>query len=553
MPLTNPDDRAPPPSDRPVGPPPVPRAARLALAVVAAGALACVLAAIPSPLFDLDRHSVPKELVLHVAAGAAGALALAGGRRLPLTVTDLLLAAWLLLGSLSALAAPNPWLAGRALAVQISGAVVFWTARRLAAAGLAPRLLAAMGFAVVLAAATALAQAYGLAVPFAAETRVPGGTFGNRNFMAHLLAVGLPVLALAAVQARTRRRFAAAALGLALVGAALLLSRTRAAWLAVAVSAAVGLGAALLSPALRRTPAVTRRLLLLAAAAVLGVALGAALPNELDWRSRSPYLETARSVVNYRSGSGRGRLIQYRNTLGMALDHPFLGVGPGNWPVVYPLYASRRDPSMGARGLMPTNPWPSSDWVGFLVEWGGAAFLCLVGVAGGLAAAGWGRLRAGDRDAALGGVALLAAVASAVVVGAFDAVLHLATPTLVFWAVAGTLAAGGRPVRTLPLSKGRRRAAVVSCLVLCLGGAARSAGQAGAVLAAGAGWRIGDLEEAARWDPGNYRVRLLLAQHWARRGRCDKARPHAEAAAGLYPYLTEPRRLLAACGARRPD
>ena len=69
------------------------------------------------------------------------------------------------------------------------------------------------------------------------------------------------------------------------------------------------------------------------------------LPNRLNWRSDSPYLESLTGVANYKEGSGRGRLIQWNNTLAMAAHHPLLGVGPGNWPVFYPRYMSKDDPS----------------------------------------------------------------------------------------------------------------------------------------------------------------------------------------------------------------
>ncbi|MBI5014355.1 MAG: O-antigen ligase family protein [Deltaproteobacteria bacterium] len=527
---------------------------RLALWAVVAGILGCVLASLPSPLFDLDRHAVPKELVLHLTATAAGTLCLLTGRKLQVSRIDLFLAGWLLLGALSCLFAPNPWLAARALAIAFSGAVLFWVSRRLAAAGLGPPLVAAAGAGVVLAAATALAQAYGLEVPFAADARAPGGTFGNRNFMAHLVAIGLPALALSALRAQSRRRCVLAACGVGLVAAALLLSRTRAAWLAVGLAGGVGVAAFAVSKVLRLTPRIGRRALGLLIAGGLGVALAAALPNELDWRSRNPYLETARDVVNYREGSGRGRLIQYRNTLGMALDRPILGVGPGNWAVVYPLYASRGDPSLSRRGLMPANPWPSSDWVGFLVEWGPPAFGALLLVAVSLGAGGWRALRGvAGPTTPLDGLALLATLTATGVVGAFDAVLHLATPTAAAWIVAGALLPAPPPVLTIDFTRPRRWAAVAVVLLLCGGALVRSGSQAAAILVAGAGWRIPDLEQAAALDPANYRIRLLLAQTWLRRGRCDRARPHAQAAAELFPYLSEPRRLAAACGVPSPQ
>jgi len=59
----------------------------------------------------------------------------------------------------------------------------------------------------VLGALTGLAQAYGLInTNLASLSRAPGGTFGNRNFMAHLVAIGLPVLLYLAFEARSQAR-----------------------------------------------------------------------------------------------------------------------------------------------------------------------------------------------------------------------------------------------------------------------------------------------------------------------------------------------------------
>ena len=58
-------------------------------------------------------------------------------------------------------------------------------------------------------------------------------------------------------------------------------------------------------------------------------------------------------------------------------------------------------------------------------------------------------------------------------------------------------------------------------------------------------------ERAARLDPGSYRIRILLATDWQRRGRCARARPHAEAARALVPGVPAPRQVLRRCG-RRP-
>src|SRR5437764_1430588 len=99
-------------------------------------------------------------------------------------------------------------------------------------AGLAVPLVAALAAAVVAVAVTALLQTYGLETTLFSENRSPGGTLGNRNFVAHAAAFGLPLVLLAALGAQ--RRFALGAAGAAIATASLVLTRSRAAWLAFA-------------------------------------------------------------------------------------------------------------------------------------------------------------------------------------------------------------------------------------------------------------------------------------------------------------------------------
>ena len=60
-------------------------------------------------------------------------------------------------------------------------------------------------------------------------------------------------------------------------------------------------------------PATSRHRLL---AVLTGAALALLLPNTLDWRSDSPYLDTLKGIANYQEGSGRGRLLQWKNSVG---------------------------------------------------------------------------------------------------------------------------------------------------------------------------------------------------------------------------------------------
>lgn len=431
-----------------------------ALVCIQLGAVAVVLASTPYKRFELDRFFVPKELALHVTALVVALLALWRVRTFALDRTDTLLLGYVALGALSTLLATDWSLATRALALTLSGVALFWGSRAIAEAGLRRPLLIALLVAVTLGALTGLAQAYGMDTEYASLSRAPGGTLGNRNFLAHLCAIVVPALLWCTVTARRRVGAWLGALTAAILSAALVLSRSRAAWLALAAW-----GVALALPtwlAVRRSedPRVRGRVSLLALFAALGVLLALALPNRLNWKSDSPYLDSVRGVVDYSSGSGRGRLIQYKNTLRMAEAHPVLGVGPGNWPLYYPHYATRHDPSLSHATGAPANPWPSSDWVALVAERGWAATLLLLLALVGVFVSAW-RTRAEDAAPSVASELLPFTLAGTllitVVVGAFDAVLLIAAPTLIAWTAFGALSHSGRPRVTLAPSPRVRR------------------------------------------------------------------------------------------------
>jgi O-antigen ligase len=513
-----------------------------------AGAIAVVLAAAPYKSFDLDRFFVPKELVLHVTALLATLLCLTRARRLGLSRADQLLGLFVALGLLSALFATNWWLAGRAVAISLSGAACFWSARALNRAGLMRPLVAALAVAAVVGAITALLQTYGIRTEYVSLNRAPGGTFGNRNFMAHLCAIAMPALVLVSTTAPTRRAYGWWAGAFAVIGAALILSRSRAAWLALVIGAVVLVPLVFMALHRGRTGLRLGRLLLLPLAAAAGGGAALLLPNTLDWRSDSPYMDTARSVVNYKEGSGHGRLVQYGNTLRMSLRHPLLGVGPGNWAVEYPRFAADDDPSLGEDG-MTSNPWPSSDWMTFVSERGVliAIMLGLAMIA--LAADGLRAVRgARSPEERLAACALLGTIVVVLTVGAFDAVLLLPAPALISWSLLGALSPPARERTAVELPLVRRVALMFGVAVL--GGLAvlRSATQLSAMETFTGATRTTTLERASALDPGSYRIHLRLAQGYARRGNCARVRSHAGTARALFPNAPQPKRLLADCG-----
>jgi O-antigen ligase len=495
---------------------------RLALRVLQIGAVAVVLAALPLQFFELDRFFVPKELVLHLTALLAGVLSFAAIRRLAFTRTDLLLILYLGLAAISAAFATNRYLGVRGLAISASSLVIFWSARALAAEGLARRLLNAIALAVVVAAVTSLLQAYGVRVDVFAMNRSPGGTLGNRNFIGHAMAFGFPVLFLVAIRAASRRAFLFACGGAAIVAAALVLTRSRAAWLACAVVAIVFAIAFVTSPELR---ACWRRVTAFAIAAAIGATAAMLVPNTLHWRSRNPYLDSVRGVAAYEEGSGRGRLVQYEHSLLMAARHPLFGAGPGNWAVEYPRYAAAGDPSLDSNdACMTTNPWPSSDWIAFLAERGLAATSLL-----GLAL--FSIVKRRDVDVVTR-AALVATIAAAITAGMFDAVLLLAAPSLLVWATIGAASPVIEPTgRMFPPI-----VAIIAILITALG-----AFRSGSQLIAMSLYDSAP-QRAAQIDPGNYRLQVRLARGGKR--RCE----HARAAHALFPEAREARALARGCG-----
>jgi O-antigen ligase len=523
-----------------------------ALLVLQASAVLVVLAALPYHRFQLDRYTFVKELVLLVGALAATLLCLAAAGRMTVFVVDTLVAGYLLLSAVSALFATNGWLASRALGVSLAGAALFWSARARARAGHTRQLLIALAASVVLGALTGVIQAYGwFTTDLASLARAPGGTFGNRNFMAHLVALGLPLLLMLTVQASRRRTFLLGSAGIAFAVVALVLSRSRAAWLGAAACLAFLAVEGLWAGRLWDDRRLRRRVSLLACSALVGLLLALMLPNRLNWRSDSPYLDSLTGVANFREGSGRGRLIQYGNTARMALEHPILGVGPGNWPVHYPRYMSPGDPSFDADDVIPTNPWPSSDWMALLAERGLPAFVLLILAGTSIALGAWARVRGNSRrPPSLADLTIVATLLALVVVGAFDAVLLLPAPTFFVWTVIGALASTARPIRELSPAPTAHRRIVLA--VAAVGGilALRALTQ---VIAMGiaAGGERDRMELAARVDPGSYRIHIALAQGWRRAGRCDRARGHAEQARDLFPNYPAPAVVLRACRKRR--
>jgi len=512
------------------------RSGAILAAILVAGAMGVVLVVTTSPVFDLDRHAVPKELVLHLTALLGLAVMLPRWKRLDAGVVESLLGLYVAWSAVSAVFATNHWLAFRSFGISFSGFIVLVMARSARREGYGWVIVVGLAFAATVGALTGLLQAYGADWAILRGERAPGGTFGNRNFLAHFSVIAMPIAGVVALSARRRSGAAMGFISLVLLTTAVALTRSRAAWLAGFVMLAVlGLGAwrAVRAGAIGRA-----RAGLVAAGLAAGVLAATLLPNSLDWRSGSPYRDSIAGLVNYQEGSGRGRLIQYANSLRLVLRDPVFGTGPGNWMVKYPLVTTPGDPSFSGADPIPTNPWPSSDWIAILSERGilGVALLVLAGLAA--LVVSFRRLR--DPMHAPYALAALGILAAGFVTGLFDAVLLLAPPTLLVFAALGALLPDTGVVFARSFAGRSRLALGWASFALALLLAGSSSMQLIAVIATQEGRTRAVLERAMRWDPGNHRLHLILAM---RGGGCE----HARAAARLLPYHEWPRRLASRC------
>lgn len=491
------------------------------------GLVLAVLAALPAAPSDLDRFQLPKELVMHAAVWAALLLARPRDWAWPSRAIRTALAVLVAASVISATLALNPWLGWRGALLTITASIAFllahhhgrkhgWLLTGWALAG------------ATVAAAVAAAQAWGVESVFFAARRAPGGTLGNRNFVGHIAALGLPSAVVLTVIAARWRGAVMATLAGALLLALLILTRSRAAWLGTGAGLGMTAFALLLAWRHGGLPLPRARLALVGAGGVLAGIIAFGVPNTLDWRSDSPYRDTLTGVANFQEGSGRGRLIQYRHTLELAAEHPVLGVGPANWPIRYNEVAPPSDPSWAFGEDIPLNPWPSSDWIALASERGivGVAAVLLLGL--GLMWRGSRGIRSGGTRGAAGAL-LIGTLAAVVVVGGFDAVLLLPVPALLIALVAGgTLAQSAGEIP--PPTSSRRGWWLAAVLVVSVA-AARSAQQVAAYAVAGDGKSRSALRWAARVDPTSYPIRIRLAKQ----GSCREARPHIDAVRRLAP------------------
>lgn len=475
---------------------------------------ACVgLVFMPVNELGYDRYHLPKELWL--AGCALFALLASWRRKVALDLPAGALLAVLVAALASALLATTPELALRGAALIAVSAALFFAAR-----GCTEEETAAVRGAIVIAAAgiaaVALLESLGLVGGLSGAGRAPGSTLGQRNSVAHTLLIVSPAAWTMAARAPTRGERVLGAIAGALLIAGIVVTRSRAAWLMAPLVLGVWLW---------RVPERRRAIVPVLVAAVLALAL----PTALQWSSPTPYRDTLARLVDASSGSGAGRLVQYRATLDLVAQHPALGVGPGNWMVQYPTVSPPGDPTFRSHGWLHTGRLANSDWLAVLCEGGLVSALLLVAF---VIAVGRAARRHGET---------LAVLAATVGVGALDAVVQLPAAAAYAAMLLG-LSLREPGARLLP-------AAPRAVLALLLAAAVALAGKRVLALQERT-WpqpTYAGAESALLWNPYDLQARFSLAASYSQAGVCERAKPHVEMLRRLLPNHHQPRQMEAAC------
>jgi O-antigen ligase len=533
----------------------------VASAVLLIGFTGVLLLWLPGPPWRPDQFTLPKEALL-ATVGFACAFQLLSHENValhdPIERWFLLALFWGAL--LSASVAANSYLAWRELGTFAAALLVFSVARVVEPECNREQLY--LRLSVLLAALTAvvLLEAFG-GLPFFSEPgRRPGATLGNRNLIARLLCLWLPLLwrELAVIQKPLLRR--AVAVTLTAACTTIVLTRSRGAWI---IATLFGLTLLVAVFALRYTDspsAAVRACLRWTLAISIGVALGLFIPNRMDWGPAS-FASSGSRILDYKSGTGRERVEQSRTTFGIFTSHPFWGIGPANWSIIYPEYAQRNDSSSMVDGQFSTPRVPRGDGLSLATEFGlpGVIFMGL-GVISMLRRCA-SMIRMPDATCRFSGIAALACLFGAMLLGLIDPVVR-SPATLFFLALVLGLLLSDAPHRIAQRSSStaRRwgsRGLLLACAAICTYTGNESVRDLVALQSIRSLKSVGQLSRTIAIAPHNAEARELLAGLLIHAGRCDLAKTQIAEVLRLRPFSRGIRLLREHCNqtasSRGPD
>lgn len=223
-------------------------------------------------------------------------------------------------------------------------------------------------------------QSLGGDIPRLVNLASPGSTFGNKNTAAQYILLSLPFPYMFFFSTSDRQKERLFAICAATITTYLLYTGTRAAWAGcVAATFAITISLRVKRSLWESRGAAFKAVLWDKKMALGGIVLFAVLMNWIPPYVISDFQEHNRSpaVIRFsaaaleldQDSSFINRIAMWANTLEMFKDHPLLGVGKGNFKILYPAYAEKKikDPVFSAR-LQPREA--HNDYIELLAETG---------------------------------------------------------------------------------------------------------------------------------------------------------------------------------------
>jgi len=347
------------------------------------------------------------------------------------------------------------------------------------------RLFGAVALATILVAAYGLLQAKGIDFLNLQWRFVPVSTLGNTGFAAEYLIASLPLLLTAASTGQKGLLFGGAAI-LAVIH--LLLTKSRGGWMAL--TAALIVMAIFRRQKAKACPELSRRgkkqkakdcvdqnapdpsairhfrskILkgVVVAAVVTGIATSLTLLFPDVWWTTG---ERILSIFDPSYPSNRVRILIWGSTLKMIEEAPLLGVGIGNYELVYPLYRTVEEWRLSSRFVVGE---AHNDYLQMAAETGLLGLACFLWLLARLFQRASRLLKTGDEGWRRPGLALTGSLVALLIYAFFAFPLRNPTSSLHFWLFAGLLVAGEAAASNRPLKPVRIPLGISWALTLVL-------------------------------------------------------------------------------------
>ena len=210
-----------------------------------------------------------------------------------------------------------------------------------------------------------MVQYLGLGLLWIPSAGMPSATFGYRNFAAMAMLASIPMALFLFLEARRRGEIWFWSLACAFMLIFLIYTRTRGAWIGLGGGSLIfGLAVLLLRSRLPNSdgPLWSHARIVSAGAGVFAIIIFSLFPPRMGemglQRQRPEKLGITQTMASVLTAQGdKDRLILWNNTWKIVLDHPFLGVGAGNWQFVYPLYDGGKIVTPSASPRRPHNDY----------------------------------------------------------------------------------------------------------------------------------------------------------------------------------------------------